>query len=119
MLVRTKEQIQKEIDAIRSVMARDTANSLFEIEKLEKEIESLSPLPKQGRWKPKYKDKYYTVFEAGIVIDSEWVDDKVDNFRYKTGNCFKTEEEAELHLEKILFIEEVKDFIKQENDVLS
>ena len=54
------------------------------------------------RWKPELGEYYYFVDMFGCIDSSSWDNDavdKVDNFRYSQRNVFKTEEEAEKHLE--------------------
>ena len=62
---------------------------------IEKKVES-------KRWKPELGEYYYFVDMFGCIDSSSWDNDavdKVDNFRYSQRNVFKTEEEAEKHLE--------------------
>ena len=54
------------------------------------------------RWKPELGEYYYFVDMFGCIDSSSWDNDAVDtvdNFRYSQRNVFKTEEEAEKHLE--------------------
>ena len=46
-------------------------------------------------WKPKHKEKYYFVDGSGKVCIEPWLDDKLDEYRYSVGECFKTEKAAE------------------------
>lgn len=55
------------------------------------------------RWKPKWGEKYWYV-DSTIDHDSdlwEWEDFGFDSHRYESGNCFRTEEEAETAAEKV------------------
>ena len=47
------------------------------------------------RWKPLMKQNYYYVGNSGYVHGATWTDDYFDSDRFKIGNCFQTEEEAE------------------------
>lgn len=52
------------------------------------------------KWKPKVGDTYYYIsygFEAAGV---HWSGDYGDNLVYNSGNCFKTEEEAQKYADK-------------------
>ena len=52
------------------------------------------------KWKPKTGDTYYYIsygFEAAGV---HWSGDYGDNLVYNSGNCFKTEEEAQKYADK-------------------
>ena len=55
------------------------------------------------RWMPEIEDVYWTV-DFGYtkeVRSVRWVNDKIDNMTYKSGNCFRTEAEAEAAAEKV------------------
>lgn len=54
------------------------------------------------RWKPKKGDVYYTIscFENDIC-DYCWDDDSIDKECWESGNCFKTEAEAQAASEKV------------------
>ena len=58
------------------------------------------------RWKPLYQERYYCINTNSIltVIYHLWHNDTIDNDYYRTGNCFKTKEEAEVKLEEIKMI---------------
>lgn len=47
------------------------------------------------RWKPETDQKYYSLDSNGFVHNNIWADDSIDSSRFKIGNCFQTEEEAE------------------------
>lgn len=48
------------------------------------------------RWKPERDEAYYFISNDGKAMDDMWFyDSGVDNNRFKIGNIFKTEEEAE------------------------
>lgn len=51
------------------------------------------------RWKPEIDQKYYCFGSDGSVIDDDWCDLIIDHNRFKIGNCFQTEEEAEKGVE--------------------
>lgn len=51
-------------------------------------------------WKPNDNEEYYHIFSDGKVRSCAWLDDEIDNSRFNIGNCFKTEEEAEIMAEK-------------------
>ena len=53
------------------------------------------------RWRAEQCDTYYTIDTTLSIIKSTEYEDKYDNGRYKSGNYFKTKEEAEKVLEKI------------------
>ena len=56
-------------------------------------------LPK--RWKPEYRELYYYVNSAGIVMNSIWFNSDGDTLLYEFGNCYRTKKEAEAARDKI------------------
>lgn len=69
--------------------------------------------PKSKVWKPSVADIYW--FATERVLWTEWCDNSVDNFRFRTNNCFKTREEAEFYREKILVQAELERFALENN----
>ena len=78
------------------------------IKELQDELEQLKAAKIEAerpkRWKPKYRDTYYYVDNLMIVDDDEWDEASVDEWRYITGNCFKTREEAEEYKKEKVFL---------------
>jgi len=60
----------------------------------EQKIELLEEYPPKGT-------QYWSVNQWGEIAPFEWVDDSRDRFAFKTQNCHKTKESAELSLQKI------------------
>ena len=56
---------------------------------------------------PKIGDAYYYIDCFLDVVDDIWSDDRMDDLVYTSGNCFKTEEEAQKYADK--FSEILKD----------
>lgn len=48
-----------------------------------------------GAWKPRFNETYYFVDGSGRVNAEPWLNDKLDEYRYSVGECFKTEKAAE------------------------
>lgn len=106
--MRTKEAIQKDL-----IMYDENINLCKKrVIELQKELEELN---KPKRFKSEVGEMYYCVID-GFITKISWNDDKWDIFRRKARNFFKTKEEAEEELERILFVNEVRDFIEEEND---
>lgn len=60
-------------------------------------------------WKPEIGDEYYCILITGDIRTRIWGgDDRHDHYRLKTGNVFRTKEEAEYHLRMIDLAHEVK-----------
>ena len=67
-------------------------------EELGKEIERLE---KEKRWRAKDLENYYYIDEEGCVNSIFEDNSDCDVFKYKTRNYFKTEKEAQRHLDNI------------------
>lgn len=80
-------------------------NNLQELEKkyeeLGKKIERLKQAKSSKRRKPEWKKSYYYIDSATNIGESVWSNTVPDNFRYSQNNCFKTEQEAQEHLENL------------------
>ncbi len=55
---------------------------------------------KETAWKPKTGDTYRYINSDGIILLSRWSNDDLDNARYKIGNCYRTDKEAE-HAQRV------------------
>ena len=69
-------------------------------EELGKEIEKLKNEKKGKRRKPDKNDDYYVIRHGRIMFDCNKIQ-KVTDWDYSQGNCFKTRHEAEEHLENL------------------
>lgn len=56
-------------------------------------------IKESNRWKPEIDEEYYSLGRDGSVMNDEWVGLSIDCDRFKIGNCFQTEEEAERAVE--------------------
>ena len=67
------------------------------------------------RWKPEVNEDYWYVREddgdVGYSDWAYWADDKYDQHRYKTGNCYRTEEKAKTALARINALADVREYI--------
>lgn len=64
------------------------------------------------RWQPIFGQFYFYLNDEGIVRCVEWYYEDEDLFRYNSGNCFKTEQEAIEHKENLITSQVLKDTIK-------
>jgi len=72
--------------------------------------------PSYKRWRAEEDSCYYFINIAGSlleVVDEHRAD---DNYLHASGNYFKTQEEAENHQSKTLFIQKYKDRIRELNE---
>ena len=79
------EEIKKELSELQSKVAK---------------LEDESKEEKKGkRWRARRNNRYFYVDKYGKADDTLEINDREDDFRYKTRNYFKTEEEAEEYKE--------------------
>ena len=71
--------------------------------------------PKTTVWKPVNREKYYSIDSTGSLYHIRWEDDNYDLKRFKIGNCFKTEDEANFAVERLKVIAELKRFANEHN----
>lgn len=93
------------------------------IEEFEKEVNSIEfeGIKKGVRQRPKIGERYFYV--DSCCVDSFcgidyvfWQETKTDLFLFNTGNCFKTEQEAEDYKENLLTRQALKDLALELND---
>lgn len=85
-------------------------------EELGKEIERLEKEKRCKRWRAEEEKEYFYIEESGYINGVMEFFDKVDDFNYKTRNYFKTEEEAQKHLDKINTYYELMDLTEELNN---
>lgn len=88
------------------------------IEVLEKEVNSpeFEEIKKGVRQKPKNGVRFFFVDIFGDIESEVWNNRKSDLFRFDTGNCFKTVQEAEDYKENLLTKQALKDLALELND---
>ena len=87
-------------------------------ERLEKLETSKVEVDKPKRWKPKDKGTYWLIDTYGNVGDTTWNDDDYDKWKYITGNCFETKEEAEEYKKQIEYTARYKNYIEEHSEPL-
>ena len=85
-------------------------------EQREKMMAILENKPKSKAWKPAIGESFWCVDSWGGVIPTTWENSLSDNWRYNSGNCFRTKEEAEFYKEKLLVTAELQRFADEHND---
>lgn len=85
-------------------------------EELGKEIERLENKKSYKRWRGKPEEFYFHVDTLGELSKGVETKHFADNFRYKTRNYFKTEEEAQRHLDNINTYYELMDLAEELNN---
>lgn len=76
---------------------------------------SNKPNPKK-RWRAKKYTHYYSLLNSGEIWQETEGNHRNDNYRYRTGNYFKTREEAEFEREKCLVYQELKNYAIEHNE---
>ena len=51
-------------------------------------------------WKPKYRERYYSIGPGGVLESGSWLNDFIDIAMYRLGNCYRTPEEAAFNRDK-------------------
>ena len=107
-----KQQILEQINELKQ-----------KIEELEKEVNSpeFEGIKKGVRQRPKIGERYFYVDSCCVDSCSGidyvfWQETKTDLFLFNTGNCFKTEQEAEEYKENLLTKQALKDLALELND---
>lgn len=68
-------------------------------------------------WKPKDDEIYYYITAIGDIKRKEYYSPSFyDNLCYEIGNCYRTEEEAVVALEKQIITTKLKRFAQEHND---
>ena len=69
------------------------------------------------RWKPERTELYYFIDNDGDILSETWEDYSNEKFRFNTGNCFKTEQEAKDYKENLLTKQALKDLALELNEM--
>ena len=83
---------------------------LNRIEELEKELLELKEQVKEQQEFPQSGERYWYSNGGGMVNSCFWKSEQFDLNRYRIGNMFKTEKEAEFAVEKLKVEEELRKF---------
>jgi len=87
-------------------------NKQDKIKELEKTIEEaqaeIEALKRPKRWKPEYDEVYYYKGIWGAV-SRRWHNNAVDNRHYRSGNCYRTKEEAQRAYDRDILLTEMWD----------
>ena len=81
------------------------------LQELQSEIDKLKAFKptEYKRWRAREGDEYSFLSSAGSIGRSTEQADTVDDYRYSTGNYFKTKKEAEQHKAYLLALQTIKD----------
>ena len=83
---------------------------LNRIEELEKELLELKEQVREQQEFPQSGERYWYSNGGGMVNSCFWKSEQFDLNRYRIGNMFKTEKEAEFAVEKLKVEEELRKF---------
>lgn len=102
-----KEELQNKIEDLEKQLAevKEQVNSI-EDERIKKGV----------RWKPEYNKGYAFLTSEGDIRCTTWENRTKDIFRFNTGNCFKTEQEAKECKENLLTKQALKDLALELNN---
>ena len=90
---------------------------LNEINKTKEHLANMEKILKEcnGRWKPELNEEYYYVNQVSATSRDVNDESDIDVARYRTYNCFKAKEQAELEAEKILVRRQLEDIARRLN----
>ncbi|MEG2521274.1 MAG: hypothetical protein RSA49_00160 [Anaerovoracaceae bacterium] len=71
------------------------------------EFEFAEELPK--RWRAGIRGGYWSTSDEGYILGSHEQEDRIDEFRWATGNYFETKEQAEEYRKKLLIKQKYAD----------
>lgn len=56
------------------------------------------------RWRPGEGSEYWYIISTGLIVGDTWreIEILIHEYRYRTGNCFKTVEEAEAYYDSVM-----------------
>ncbi len=90
-----------------------TANDqTIEVEIPEEQLKKI--MPKSKRWRAEEDQSYWYIDSGGSSTSTTEVGVRADDFHYKTGNYFATEEQAEKYRNYLLAIASINEFIEKE-----
>ena len=95
----------------------DRGELLDEIEKTKQHLTNMKKMLEEysDRWKPNSCDEYYYIDAFGNVLSQIETGHYSDSAFWKSYNCFKTREQAELEAEKILVRRQLEDIARRLN----
>lgn len=96
----------------------ENCNFVTLLKQPEKDVNSpeFEGIKKGVRQIPEYGEKYFFVNSRGDIDYKFWEEIETDLFRFNTGNCFKTEQEAEEYKENLLTKQQLKDLALELNN---
>lgn len=100
-----KQEIENKIEALEK-----------QLEELKKKVNSPEGIKRDVRRQPILGQYYFYLDDSGVIRSIEWHYDDEDLFHFNTGNCFKTEQEAEEYKENLLTKQALKDLALELNN---
>lgn len=88
-------------------------NKEYEVEVSEELVNKIEK-PKYKRWRAEKNEKYYFLSDLGEILSVIDFRDKMDNFRYDSGNYGETKKALEEYKKKLLYQQQYKDFIGED-----
>lgn len=85
----------------------------YEVEITEDQVNEIEK-PKWERWRAKKNEKYYFLSDLGEILFDTDYRDKMDKFRYNTGNYSENKKALEEKKKKLLYKQQYIDFIGED-----
>ena len=94
----------------------DIVRFLKENNLIDKYLEEIKPELTYKPFSPKEEDDYFFIDTWGLVLDSVYYSSgKINKWQAESGNCFRTEEEAEYHRDWLIARKRIMDSLPSEN----
>ena len=106
-----KEELKNKIEDLEKQFKKQIAELKEQVNSVEDE-----EVKKDVRQMPEYEEKYFFVNSSGYINYKFWEEIEADLFRFNTGNCFKTEQEAKEYRENLLTKQALKDLALELNE---
>lgn len=102
--MKTREEFLKECEALQQRKFNELAE---EFKKLAAELESNENKPDNDIWKPDIGERFYFIYNE-FIYNTRLSGRELCKLRI--GNFFRTEDEAQKHLDRLVLLQELKEF---------
>lgn len=103
----TKEELAEKLTGIFENSIQQMVEIIEDYTESKKTDEVINP--DYGLWKPELDEKFYFINFVGIINSAYFRNSSTDRYILSIGNCFKTQEDAEKHLEHLKVETQLRD----------
>ena len=115
MIYKVIKEYKVDNDIIRAGETICSSDCVLEADSFLLENGFIEEVKEDKRWREDKNGKYFAVDGEGDVMEYFECNHYVDNFRYLTGNYFKTQEEAQSYKGKLIATQRLTDIINEKN----